>query len=488
MKLRLKVGWIAVILILAALALSASARADVTVFLEEPYALDGEIAGTGHTAIYLSSVCAASPTVLRRCKPGELGVVLSRYHRIAGYDWLAIPLLPYLYAVDRPEDIPLIADVKIEAAMRDAYRRKYLENIVPDGPEGQTPPGDWYELIGSAFDRTLYGFQLPSSETQDDAFIAAYNSRPNRQAYKLVTSNCADFVRDAVNFYYPKAATRSLFADLEVATPKHVAKSLVSYAHHHREIPFSAFVIPQIPGSVKRSTPVHGVVDTVFKAKKYEIPLLVFHPFVGGGFAVAYVVSGRFNPSHDAMMFSPGGDFEQPLSDEKRRAYARNLNEMLRDQPDFATDHYSSPNWREGRSDGLRQLQSQAVFAPDVLGHPALCIIASVGSLREGEQLAGMASTLNSDRRVAESVTSEPSIAAPAVLGLTRDNILSSTVPPALIRDLMVIRLRQELSKGTSPHTSESVLRSDLDLLEKLMSADRQTVAGGAASATAAQR
>ena len=97
-----------------------------------------------------------------------------------------------------------------------------------------------------------------------------------------------------------------------MATPKHVAKSFVSYAHHHPDLPFSAFVIPQIPGSIKRSTPIHGVVDSVFKAKKYEIPLLVFHPIVGGGFALAYVVSGRFNPARNAMMFSPDGELDSP--------------------------------------------------------------------------------------------------------------------------------------------------------------------------------
>ena len=339
--------WLIMAMLTAALTYAAPVRAEVTVLLEEPYSLDGELAGTGHTAIYLSSVCASSPTSLRRCEPGESGVVLSRYHHIGGYDWLAIPLLPYLYAVERPEDIPLIADTRIQAAMRDAYRRKYLEDIVPDGPEGETPSGDWYELVGSAFDRTLYGFQFATSPEQDDAFIAAYNSRPNRQAYKLVTSNCADFVRDVINFYYPKAATRSVFADLDVATPKHVAKSVVKYAHTHPDVGFEAFVIPQIPGGIKRSTPIHGVVDSVFKAKKYEIPLLVFHPFVGGGLAVAYVVSGRFNPAQNAMMYSPDGAFEQPLTNEQRRAYAKRLEELLRLQDDATREQgHATPSWR----------------------------------------------------------------------------------------------------------------------------------------------
>src|ERR1700749_185021 len=183
---------ILVVSLLALLSLGAvGTRADVAVLLEEPYSYDGAFAGTGHAAVYLSNICADSPTSLRRCLPGEPGVVMSRYHHVAGYDWIAVPLYPYLYGVDKPENIPLFADVKLEAALRDQYRRKYLEGLIPDGPSGQTPGGDWYELVGSAYDRTLYGFQLPTTAEQDASFIAKYNSRPNRESYKLVTRNCA---------------------------------------------------------------------------------------------------------------------------------------------------------------------------------------------------------------------------------------------------------------------------------------------------------
>jgi hypothetical protein len=447
---------------LLGLASAAPARADITVFLEEPYALDGDIAGTGHTAVYLSNVCASSPTVLRRCQPGETGVVLSRYHHIGGYDWLAIPLIPYLYAVERPEDIPLVADAEIEAAMRDAYRRKHLEDLIPDGKEGATPAGDWYELIGSAFDRTLYGFQFPTTPEKDDAFIAAYNARPNRMAYNVVTSNCADFVRDAVNFYYPKAATRSVFADLNVATPKHVAKSVVSYAHHHPELEFSAFVIPQIPGAIKRSTAIHGVVDTVFGAKKYEIPLLVFHPFVGGGFAVAYVVSGRFNPSQNAMMYSADGALEQPLTKEQRQVYAKGLDELLRSEAGSARPKHGVSANSSSKAAPWRDLQANTELDSDSAGHPGLTVLAG--------------------KYAAQTVASaDPLSIPPAFLGLTRENILHSTVDSSLTRDLLLIRLRQELSKGTSPHTSEREFRLDLELLQKLVAnAGNQTIAAAA--------
>ncbi len=110
--------------LLALVAAAPSARADVAVLLEEPYSIDGAVAGTGHAAVYLSNICAASPTQLRRCDRGELGIVLSRYHHIAGYDWLAVPVIAYLYAVEKPEDIPLFADGKLVWFLRNQYRSK----------------------------------------------------------------------------------------------------------------------------------------------------------------------------------------------------------------------------------------------------------------------------------------------------------------------------------------------------------------------------
>ena len=94
--------WLALLLAGARVADAAAA-----LFLEEPYGAFGRVNPTGHAAVYLSGVCAASPVLLRRCEPGETGVVISRYHRVGGYDWIAIPLIPYLYAVEGLEQVPL---------------------------------------------------------------------------------------------------------------------------------------------------------------------------------------------------------------------------------------------------------------------------------------------------------------------------------------------------------------------------------------------
>jgi hypothetical protein len=291
-----------------------AARASVTVLLEEPYGAFGGMNPTGHAAIYLSRVCAASPVTLRRCHGGEQGVVISRYHRISGYDWLAIPLLPYLYAVDRPEQVPLYVNAEDVAALRDSYRRAHLEAVAPDSDHGGAPNGDWTELLGEAYDRTIYAFSLPSTEQQDDEFIVKYNRRSNRDHFNILFRNCADFARQAVDFYYPHAVRRSFLVDAAIMTPKQLAKSFVGYSKRHRDLAFSAFVIPQVSGTIPRSRAVRGVLESLVKSKRYVVPLVslaVLHPVFGGSLAFAWLDSFHFNPRRVAGAENAGSQAGQ---------------------------------------------------------------------------------------------------------------------------------------------------------------------------------
>ncbi len=276
-----------------------TARASVTILLEEPFGTFGGMNPTGHAAIYLSHVCAASPLELRRCDPGEQGVVISRYHRVSGYDWIAIPLLPYLYAVDQLDEIPPAVTPQQAAALRDAYRRKHLEDVAPDTPGGCPPDGDWIQLIGAAYDRTIYAFGIQTTAKRDDQFIQRFNSRPNQSRFNLLFHNCADFVRQAVDFYYPHAVHRSFIGDLGIMTPKQAAKSLLSYGKRHRNLQITSFAIPQVPGTIPRSTAVRGVLESLVKSKRYAVPLVslaVLHPLLGGSLAFAWLDGSHFNP------------------------------------------------------------------------------------------------------------------------------------------------------------------------------------------------
>jgi hypothetical protein len=221
-------------------------------------------------------------------------VVISRYSRVAGRDWIAMPLLPYLYAVDRPEDVLASADAGGVAQLRDTYRRSHLQELVPDGPQGETPKGAWIQLIGSAYDRSIYGFTIETTPEDDERLILFLNSQRNQKRFHLLYRNCADFARSIINFYYPHALRRSVIADVGISTPKLSAKALVSYCRHRSDLSLWRFVIPQVPGK-RRSTKVRGVSESLIRSKKYVAPLLLLEPWAAAVAAVAYLTSGRFN-------------------------------------------------------------------------------------------------------------------------------------------------------------------------------------------------
>ena len=297
------------VLILCFLAAAATyAHASAALLMEEPYGKFGAMNPTGHAAVYFNRICVDSPTVLRPCHDGEYGVVISRYHKIDGFDWIAIPLVGYLYAVDSPSEIPTTVDREKVAALRDAYRREHLLDLAPDNKHGEAPKGEWTELVGSSYDRTIHGFQVDSSPAQDQRFITIFNDRRNVGHFNLLFHNCADFSRVVLDIYLPNAIHRNFIADVGLMTPKQVARSLVAYGKKNPEFNMTAFVIPQVPGSMPRSHPVDGVAESLVKSKKYLLPMTVLAPELTGGVVVAYLVDGRLKLPKGAPTFDIGDE------------------------------------------------------------------------------------------------------------------------------------------------------------------------------------
>jgi hypothetical protein len=227
--------------------------------------------------------------------------VISRYDGITGHDWIAVPLLPYLYAVESPAEIPETMDRKQEAQFRDLYRRHALESVAPDLPNGGTPEGNWYELVGSAFDRTIYGFSIATTAEQDADLIAMFNDRRNVERYNGAFNNCADFARTTINSIYPHAIRRNFVADFGLTTPKSVARGLTHYASKHPGVEFHVFVVPQVPGSIPRSYGIQGVTESLIK--RYGVPLVVLSPIATGVVFIAYMGHGRFDmPKHAPVL------------------------------------------------------------------------------------------------------------------------------------------------------------------------------------------
>src|SRR6202044_1571830 len=440
-KLRRSIGLVFVLVMLSV----SLANASATLLLEEPYGKLGFFTATGHVAVYLSGVCAETPLVLRQCAPGELGAVISRYNGVGSYDWVAIPLIPYLYGVDHVDDIPLFADPKMVAFLRDQYRRKHLEAVAPDLDGGVAPGGNWYELVGSAYDRAAYAFEIETSATQDQAFIQRYNSAPNRAQFRTVSRNCADFAKDVINFYYPKALHRSVVADVGMTTPKQMAKTMVKFSTRHPELEFSRYVIPQVPGTEARSAAVHGVVESFLKSKKYIVPSAVASPIFAGCVVVVYegTGTGRFKPAQQAQVYNPQRELEPPVGEEDRRSFQIELNHLVAAE---ATE--AGTTMRVQKTLGREMGSTEPGF--DSKGRPVLRVDTGDGVVS---------------------------------VGIAAGNIFAKDSSEQFAQQILEARLQAELRHGNPHKVSESDVEHDWNLLQKAMKTADNEVAIGSAKA-----
>jgi hypothetical protein len=116
-------------------------RAQAARRMEEPYGFAGALHPTGHDALYFARICAATPIHLRRCRAGELGSVIARYHKVEGHDRIAIPLIAYFYSVEQAADVPRLADLKTVHTLRRRYIEAFLANLKPPPPVKGRVPG-----------------------------------------------------------------------------------------------------------------------------------------------------------------------------------------------------------------------------------------------------------------------------------------------------------------------------------------------------------
>ena len=308
-KSRLLRLFLAAAFTLAALALPA--RASVTVLVGEPFGSFGHMMPTGHTTIYLDRVCADGPLKVRMCEPGEpAGVAIARLDAIGKVDWIASPIMDFLYGVDDVNDVLPYATAAQVDRIRESYRRRSMERLLPDGSENLKVNSDWWETVGAAYIRRMYGYQLATTREQDEQLVTILNADENRHDYHLHKLNCADFAAKLVNFYYPGVVKENKLADLHLMTPKQVARCMSAYGHAHPEAELKIMEVPQIPGTLPRSHPVRGACDMLLKTKMYSLTLAVIQPEADLALWVMYMDRGRWTIGRNSVVAGPE-DFYQ---------------------------------------------------------------------------------------------------------------------------------------------------------------------------------
>ena len=360
------------------LAAPGAAQARVGVVLNE--SLDTSVAritGSGHTAVYFSRVCPASPVKLRLCRPGEEGSVISNYTTLgedAPYEWNVVPLSVYLYGVESPAERPLVSSDKIKQALEERYREKYLAGYCETKQCRTSKDAEWREMVAATLERSLYIFSVETTEVQDEKFIEEFNAQPNVNHFNGVTRNCATFVAHILNGYFPHSVSPEYINDFGMTSPKAVARSFTHYALKHPELQFAAAHFAQAPGTIKRSSECRDGTEQLYHSKKLMIPMAIFANHELAVAAATYLLTGRFNPEHEAEKYPTVGATEAAaglrlakLEEDTPRA--KEL--QLRMQNEREQINGTAEEWREYREE-LSGMADEAVSEELVASRGAL--------------------------------------------------------------------------------------------------------------------
>jgi len=260
---------------------------------------------TGHEALYFARICAATPTRLRRCNPGELGAVISRYKGVGGHDWMAVPLLPYLYSVADPRAVPEHVDREMVNSLRLKYHAAHLTDL--DGvPEGGRVRRGWNQLVGASYERRIYAFRFATTPEEDDSFVAWMNASENDSHFNIVFRNCADFSRRVLDFYFPGRFQRHALPDAGITTPRQVAFELVHLARRRPELRLTVEEIPQIPGYRRPSRKNESVAESLLLTGELA-PVAVLNPILAAAMVADSLMWGRYPlPLKEATILEPG--------------------------------------------------------------------------------------------------------------------------------------------------------------------------------------
>jgi hypothetical protein len=312
---RCRAGWCSCImsnafriLVVLLLLQGSIAYADVTVFIEAPINFLGHVSSTGHSALLIHDLCSDDHIHVRWCRADEDGSVVSRYKGIDGYDWLAMPPGPYLFAVESSDEIPQMSTIAEVNRLRAQYRTNH-----PGSFEHDPSDDGWVQLLGASYRRRIICIHLRTTRAQDGQLMRWLNSRPNQTHFNFFFSNCADFARQMLDVLFPGAVHRNLLFDFGMTTPKQLESSLHHYAKHHPDSGFEVYELPQAPGDVPRSGHLYGVTESFVKSKAYLLPVAVLDPFGIGAVAALgiadhryvakapTIVDGSFFQSHNAI-------------------------------------------------------------------------------------------------------------------------------------------------------------------------------------------
>jgi hypothetical protein len=445
------------------------AFADIALLVHEAKGFSGEMTGAGHSAVYLSDVCADPPPfVLRKCRNGETrGAVIATYPDFGSqseYKWFAMPLNVYLYGVEKESQNPIYANGEVRLLTRETIRQKYLSDIVPKSGDGTLPAGRWVEIIGTALNRDLYAFTVKTTPEQDQIFIDKYSILEKGNDFNILYKNCADFTKDIMNLYFPHSSHRDFINDLTMTTPKAITRSFTKYAQKRPELLLFVKKYAQLDGTIMRSFGNRNFTETAFTSKKYFVTQALTKPTMFLWFSGTYFLTGYF--SIDKTYRNTPTLEMAKLNLEKnirknRNSFADDANELSAIESKRKAEKLlvfgADNDWKNYKTQ-LKPLLAKAIQQK---------LFADEGEIksffRDLEAQSEPFYDANGDLALRVN-----NYGKEAILGITQGNIIGEETDVRLAYKLMLVKLKAELDSSENNRETFDVLQSNWQLMTDL--------------------
>ncbi len=495
-------------LFLTTLFCPAHVRADVSLFMHEALGISGEASAAGHCSIYFSNICSDSPVgPLRLCRLDETGVVIASYPNFGAdqpYDWFAIPLLPYLYGVEREEELPVYVNGQIRNMLRDAYRQKHFRELIKDSTDGTMPPGDWREQIGCLFNRDIYAFTLKTTREEDQALIDKLNRDPHRSNFNTMYNNCADFIKRLLNSYFPHSAHRDWLNDFTMTTPKALARTLTRYASKRPERLFTVQRYTQMTGPIRRSLTNRSFTEKGLISRKYLAPMIIFKPVLVPIFAGSYFMTGWFDSERQYKKYATNEIARLNLENARSKEGPRDVKVLSSERRPsgrlmLMADIATEPSDATAKVDELIAAERERVFGTDkkwaeyrIEFAPLLQAAITQGLFADKKEVVTFFKDLELQSQSAFDASGNLMLkvnnyGAEVMLGLTRNNIRSDYSNPHLAYKLMLAKVHAELRKRSKDREMLADFESDWELLESLAASNKAAFATAGSPAPASR-
>ena len=249
--------------------LSPAARADVGLVVETPTGMLGFLSNVGHVSIWISDGCLDSAGHIRYCE-GTSGLVLT-----------STAYWPSPGAAAIPADLFFLGTEPGPSGRNGAAWSATLGSVYPE-----VRPAVGAKYLGRSWLRSLRVLKFQTSPEDDRRVLAEIDATQRQYRYSYSHENCAFYAQSILQRYFGPGFHENRMLELGLDTPRAVERAL----KHHLQEQSIRFETVHFKGDLRHAwrQPSRNICESAIMDPKYAIPLLLYQPYLYGGFAGCY--------------------------------------------------------------------------------------------------------------------------------------------------------------------------------------------------------